>query len=82
MSTHSTAREPLDVRVDQVGEAVEVRGATRGAERRPRRERVGRGGDGEVGLALPAARDLAERLLVDRRDVREGRARSRRARRR
>ena len=64
-------REALDVRVDQVGEAVQVDGAARGAERGPGREGLGRGGDGEIGLALPAARDLAERLLVDRREVRE-----------
>ena len=63
--------EPLDVRVDQVGEAVQVDRPPGGPERGPGREGVGRGGDGEVGLALTAAGDLAERLLVDRRDVGE-----------
>ena len=43
-----------------------------GTERRPGGERLGRGGDRRVGLALPAAGDLAERLLVDRREVGEG----------
>ena len=75
-------REALDVRVDQVGEPVQVDGAARGAERGPGGERLGRCRDGEVGLALPAARDLAERLLVDRREVRERARRSRRAHRR
>ena len=64
--------EPLDVRVDQVGEAVEVDGPPRRAESGPGRERLGRCGHGEIRLALPAARDLAERLLVDRREVGEG----------
>ncbi len=63
--------ETLDVRVDQVGEAVQVDGTTRGAERGPGREGLGRGGDREIGLAPAAAGDLAERLLVDRREVRE-----------
>ena len=71
MSTHSTGGEPLDVGVDQVGEPVEVLGAAGGAEGGPGRERSRRRGDGEIGLPLPSACDLAERLLVDRRDVRE-----------
>ena len=50
---------------------MEIGGPPRGAERSPRGERLGRGSDGQVGLALPAASDLAERLLVDRRDVGE-----------
>ena len=63
-------REPFDVRVDQVGEAMQVdrpaaapRAAQAGKARRCR--------DGEVGLAPTTARDLTERLLVDRREVRE-----------
>jgi DNA-binding FadR family transcriptional regulator len=55
---------------------VEVHGATRSAKGSPGRERSRRRGDGQIGLPLPSARDLAERLLVDRRDVRE-RARAR-----
>ena len=64
-------RQPLDVGVDQVGEAMQVDGPPGGAEGGPGRERLGRRGHGQVGLALPTARDLAERLLVDRREVRE-----------
>ena len=63
--------ETLDVRVDQVGEAVEVGGATTGPERRPGREGVLRRLERQVRLARAAARDLGERLLVDRRDVQE-----------
>ena len=68
MSDALDGGEGLDVRVDQVGEPVQVDGAAGGAEGGPGGERLGRCGDGEVGLALPAARDLAERLLVDRRE--------------
>ena len=63
--------EPLDVRVDQVGEAMEVRGAAVRAERRPARERLRRRRDGEIRLALAASRDLRDRLGVDRREVDE-----------
>ena len=63
--------EPLDVRVDQVGEAMEMRGAAVRAERRPGRERLRRRRDGQIRLALAAARDLRDRLGVDRREVDE-----------
>ena len=64
-------REPLDVRIDQVGEAVQVDGASGRAKGGPGGECLGGRGHRHVGLALPAAGDLAERLLVDRRDVGE-----------
>ena len=64
--------EPLDVRVDQVGEPVEVLRTPFGAERRPRGERLVRRRHRELGLTFAAARDLRERLRVDRREVREG----------
>ena len=63
--------EPLDVGVDQVGEPVEILGPAGSAEGGPGRECSRRRGDGQIGLPLAAARDLAERLLVDRRDVGE-----------
>ncbi len=45
--------------------------APAGAEGRPARERLRRRGDRELRLPLPAARDLGERLCVDRREVGE-----------
>ena len=48
-------------------------GPTGRPERRPRRERSGRRGEREVGLALAPARDLGERLRVDRAQVGERR---------
>src|SRR4029077_13247985 len=63
--------EPLDVGVDQIRQPMEVGGAPGRPECGPGRKGVPGGCDGEIGLALPTPRDLAERLLVDRRDVRE-----------
>ena len=72
-------REPLDVGVDQVGEPVEVLGAARRRRGRPRPgTRPCAAATARSASALAAARDLAERLLVDRREVRE-RARARHA---
>ena len=64
-------REPLDVRVDQVGEPVHRLGATGRPERRPRRKGSGRRGERQVGLALAPPRDLGKRLRVDRAQVGE-----------
>ena len=63
--------EAFDVRVDQVGKAVEVDRAPAAPSAAQAGKRLGCRRDGEIGLALPAAGDLAERLLVDGREVRE-----------
>ena len=63
--------QALDVRVDEVGQAVQVRRPAGGAERRPGRERVVRRPHGAVGIGGVGARDLGEHRLVDRRDVGE-----------
>jgi hypothetical protein len=52
---------------------MEVLRASPRPERRPGRKRVRRRPDSEVRLTLPSARNLGERLGVDRRDVDEGR---------
>jgi hypothetical protein len=61
------ARQLLDVCVDEVRKAAQMRGATRRTERGPRGERRLRRLHGEPGLTLAAARDLGEHGLVDRR---------------
>ena len=64
-------RDPLDVRVDQVGQPPEDRGAAGHAERCPLREGGGGRLDREAHLAIGAARDLGEQLVVDGRAVLE-----------
>ena len=63
--------DPLDALVDQVGQAAEALGPPGDAERGPGGEGGGRRLDGEPDLALAAACNFGEHLLVDRRAVLE-----------
>ena len=58
--------EPLDVRVDQVGEPVQVRRAARGAERRPRRGPRLAAATASSASRSPPRATSARRLRVDR----------------
>ena len=58
--------DPLDVLVDQLGEAAQALGPRGDAARRPRGERVGGRLDGEADLVIAPAGDFGEHLLVDR----------------
>src|SRR6266511_3380919 len=59
-------RDPVDVGIDQIGEAAEVLGANGDSESGPVRESRARCLNGKLLLAGASPRDLGEYLLVDR----------------
>jgi len=65
-------RELGDALLDELGDPVQDLGAVGRRGPSPGVERAPAGRYGQVDLGLPAARDLGDDLLVDRRDVLEG----------
>src|SRR5262249_41006158 len=63
--------DPVDVGVDQIGQPVQVLGPAGSSEAGPAWEGLARGRDGELGLTRASARNLRQRLLVDRAQIDE-----------